>query len=82
MIGLQSINFYVLTDVGANLNHYPIYAMYQPTDIATAILNGQEYIVSANQGVIKRYAAADGLTNSFDESKRARQISLGMFILL
>ncbi|CAC5363942.1 unnamed protein product [Mytilus coruscus] len=79
-LGLKNLSLYRTDcsdqDGGANLLHYPIYAMYQPTDIALAVLNNKEYIVSANQGVIKRYAAVDGLTNSFDESERARQISL------
>ncbi|XP_052101347.1 mesenchyme-specific cell surface glycoprotein-like [Mytilus californianus] len=60
-------------DGGGNLVRRPIYSMYQATDIDTVILNGQEYVLSANQGVIKRYAAVQG--DTFDESRRARTIA-------
>lgn len=49
--------------------------MYQATDIEMANLNGQEYLISANQGQIKRYTAAQG--DEFDESRRARTIANG-----
>ena len=49
--------------------------MYQATDIEIAVLNGQEYLVTANQGAIKRYTPAQG--DEFDESKRARTIAVG-----
>ncbi|XP_076103973.1 mesenchyme-specific cell surface glycoprotein-like [Mytilus galloprovincialis] len=60
-------------DGGANLVRRPVYSMYQATDIDIVTLNGQEYVLSANQGVIKRYAAVQG--DTFDESRRARTIA-------
>ena len=53
----------------------PLYSMYQATDIEMVNLNGQEYLISANQGKIKKYTAAQG--DEFDESRRARTIANG-----
>lgn len=64
---------------GANLIRHPagLYSMYEATDIKTATLNGAEYIVSANQGVIKRYSAVELGTAEFDESRTARTVAMG-----
>lgn len=59
-----------------------LYSMYQATDIKTALLNGAEYLVSANQGVIKRYSAQELGGTEFDESRMAITVANGKYIYI
>ncbi|XP_063435284.1 mesenchyme-specific cell surface glycoprotein-like [Mytilus trossulus] len=58
---------------GGKLSNFPVYSMRQATDIEIATFSGMEVILTAEQGMIKRYTAAQG--DEFDESKRARTIA-------
>ncbi|MFN3544475.1 MAG: choice-of-anchor I domain-containing protein [Thiobacillus sp.] len=50
-----------------NIRHWPVYGMYQPDAIANFSIDGQTYLVTANEGDARDYAG-------FSEEVRARSI--------
>ena len=50
-----------------NIRHWPVYGMYQPDAIANFSIDGQAYLITANEGDARDYAG-------FSEEVRARSI--------
>ncbi|GAB5535563.1 MAG: hypothetical protein Rubg2KO_18120 [Rubricoccaceae bacterium] len=48
---------------------HPVFGMYQPDGLATATINGQTYLFTANEGDSREYAA-------FDEEARIKNLTL------
>ena len=60
-------------DNGVNINPYPILGMYQPDAITSFEYNGQDYILTANEGDAREY---EGATNSYVEEDRIADFDL------
>ena len=58
---------------GVHIKDWPIYGMYQPDGIAWFRWNGEDYVVTANEGNFVRVHGSEGLV--FDETVRGYNIS-------
>ena len=56
-------------DGGINIKTWPVYGMYQPDAIALYTVNGQPYIISANEGDARVYSG-------YSEEFRVNQVNL------
>lgn len=65
-------------DKKKELATWPVYGMYQPDAIVSVMINGIEYIVSANEGDSRTYE--DGGVVSFTEEKRIEELLLSTSI--
>ena len=47
-------------DGGVNIRNWPVFGMYQPDAIASYTVNGQTYLITANEGDAREYLEAPG----------------------
>lgn len=57
-------------DGGVNIAPWPVYGMYQPDAIASYTVDGQTYLITANEGDARDYAG-------FAEESRVKNLTLG-----
>lgn len=63
-------------DGGINIRSLPVYGMYQPDSIYVIKVNGEEYLVTSNEGDSKDYSGYVLDTTGFSEEIRAKDASL------
>eukprot|EP00105_Crassostrea_gigas_P018589 XP_011436760.1 PREDICTED: mesenchyme-specific cell surface glycoprotein [Crassostrea gigas] len=63
-------------DGGINIRPLPVYGMYQPDAIHVINVNGEEYLVTSNEGGGKDYSDYKLNATAFSEEIRARDVSI------
>lgn len=61
--------------IGINIRPLPVYGMYQPDAIHVIKVNGEEYLVTSNEGDSKDYSGYALNTVGFSEEIRAKDAS-------